>query len=213
MFRCAQSEVTSDHYRYVQECSGQADPTWDWILVSSTDFISSLPCRPAGEQAGLPLPSPSSLAPPQPLTRSSCPLFFCPLFFFLFFFFPFWLICSIGKVVFKPLVRKHCASLRYLYFRGVQQQRGNSQNLGGLLGGFFLFQPSPDEASCTFCASKKPQSWDRLLPFLRRLLLLPELLPPCLEIFIICMSFHVIQKICCGSCCPHHLVLQQVFSF
>lgn len=205
MFRCAQSKVTSDHYRYVQECSGQADPTCEWILVSTTDFIPPAPPPGPREQAGLLFPSPSSTGS-SAAARSSCLLFFL-------FFFPFWLICSIGKVVFKPLVRKHCASLQYLYFRGVQQQRGNSQNLGDLLGGFFLFQPSPDEASCTSCASKKPQSWDRLLPFLRCLLLLLELLSPCLEIFIICMSFHVVEKICRGSRCPHHLVLQQVFSF
>lgn len=173
-------------------------------LVRLISFL--LRRRPGREsRRGCSSPARAPLAPLQPLAAAAC--------FFSFFFFPFWLICSIGKVVFKPLVRKHCASLQYLYFRGVQQQRGNSQNLGDLLGGFFLFQPSPDEASCTSCASKKPQSWDRLLPFLRRLLLLLELLSPCLEIFIICMSFHVVEKICRGSRCPHHLVLQQVFSF
>lgn len=72
-----------------------------------------------------------------------------------------------------------------LYFRGEQQQRGSSQNSAGFVGCLlFLFQPSSHEALGTFCASTKPQRWDHLLPFLQRLLLLPERLPPHLEVFI-----------------------------
>lgn len=106
-------QTTGDMFRVLRP----GRPQCEWILLGTADFTPPAP-------------------PPQPeLAASSCPAFFSFVCFILLLYFPpSWLICSVGKVVFEPPVRKRCASLRH-FGGGVQLQRGNSQNLGDLLGG------------------------------------------------------------------------------